>query len=201
MTFTDLNEHTPKGAPAVMPLIWKSWWRQWKADGDLSDVTEGSPSNKTMTHRSQPRRLSGTWVEPPEHWPEPSQPSLESRNLQLNKMRYKGLKTWRFRGSWSLAHRMDLLKCFYSWYEAGKTELMPSYGGLQPWNGGRSTPRIVLCTPIQSWEQAWLMLIGSLNQEMCLPSMSLMAPTLLEWIKNLYCLLNDNVSMSYSNSL
>lgn len=112
-------------------------------------------------------------------------------------------RVWKlgFRGSWSSAHRMDLLKCFYSWYEAGKTELMPSYGGLQPWNGGRSAPRIVLCTPIQSWEQAWLMLIGSLNQEMCLPSMSLMAPTLLEWIKNLYCLLNDNVSMSYSNSL
>lgn len=141
----------------------------------------GPPFSKTMTHRSQPRRLSGTWVEPPEHWPELSQPSLESRNLQLNKMWCNKMWCKGFRGSWCSAHKTDLLKCFHSWYEAGKRELTPSYCGLQSWNGRCSAPRAVLRTPIQSWEQDWLM-------------------PLMERIKTLYCHWNNNVSLSYSNS-
>lgn len=81
--------HTPADAP-----IWKYWWGQRKSDGKLSDVTEGSPSKKPETYRSQPSR--DHWVERPEHWREPSQPILKSRNLQLNKMWYKSLKTFYF---------------------------------------------------------------------------------------------------------
>lgn len=90
-------------------------------------------------------------------------------------------RVWKlgFRGSWSSAQRMDLLKCFQWWYEAPKGALVPSYGGLQSGNGGCSITCVVLCTLIQSWEQDCFMLIGPLNQEMCLQSMYPMAPTLL----------------------
>lgn len=144
-----------------------------------SETLTGS-SHLWLNHRSQPRRRSGTT-----EWSCQNTDLNPANHLWRSAPSKCETKIWklRFRGSWSSDLRMDLLKYFHSWYEAVKRALTPSCGGLQPWNGERSAPRVALrCrSPIQSREQAWLMLIGCLDQEMCLLSMSLMAPTLLEW--------------------
>lgn len=56
-SFTDLNVHAPAGAPAVVTPTWKCCWSLM---GGLSDADEGSRSNKTLTHWSEPQRHSGT---------------------------------------------------------------------------------------------------------------------------------------------